>query len=98
MQLDKENQAVQHRAALALQRKLRAIDLSREQDMAELGAVIRTDQGCFFLAISAGTAVVDGESIMCISADSPIGQSLYGAEEGDYISFRTKEYEILSVF
>ena len=98
MQLDKENQAVQHRAALQLQRKLREIDLSKEQEMAELGAVIRTDQGSFFLAISAGTATVDGESIMCISEDSPIGQSLYGAEEGDFIAFRKREYEILAVF
>ena len=98
MQLDRENHAVQRVAALQGLAKLRTIDLNKEYEEAEFGAVIRSDNGNFFLAISAGKTHIDGELFYIISVDSPIGQSLLGAEPEDIIFFRTREYDIEDVF
>ena len=98
MQLDRENHAVQRVATLHGLAKLRAIDLNQEHEEAELGAVIRSDKGSFFLAISAGKTMIDDELFYIISIDSPIGQALLGAEQEDIIFFRDREYDILDVF
>ena len=98
MQLDRENHAVQRVSALHDLNTLRSIDLNKEYEEADFGAVIRTDRGSFFLAVSVGKAHIDGEMFYIISMDSPVGQALLGAEEEDTIFFRDKEYEILAVF
>lgn len=97
-QLDRENHAVQRVAALNTLAQLRSIDLSRSFEEADTGAIIRSDKGSFFMAISAGKIELDGELIHLISVDSPIGQALLGAEEEDTIRFRNRDYEILEIF
>ena len=96
-QLDRENHAVQRVSALKSLSLLRAIDLSRIYQEADTGALIHTDQGYVFLAISAGKIELDGISCRLVSIDSPFGQAFLGAEEGDDIHFRGRDYEVLAV-
>ena len=96
-QLDRENHAVQRISALKSLDLLRSIDLGLLFEEADTGALIHTDRGYIFLAISAGTIEIDGQMCRLVSVDSPFGQSFLGAEEGDDIQFRHQDYEVLTV-
>ena len=96
-QLDRENHAVQRVAALQSLQALRHIDVGRRYDEADTGALLHTDKGYIFLGISAGSIELNGESCLLVSVDSPIGQAFLGAEEGDFIQFREREFEVLAV-
>ena len=96
-QLDRENHAVQRVAALKSLERLRAIDLGQHYDEAETGALIETDKGYVFLAISAGKVDLNGKLCRLVSIESPFGQAFLGAEEGDQIHFRGQDYEVLAV-
>jgi hypothetical protein len=56
-----------------------------------LGAFMKTTMGNFFLSVSIGQVEIEGEKIMIISPQSPIGALLMHKGVGDSFSFRGKE-------
>ena len=62
-----------------------------------LGSLIRTDNAIYFIAISAGKFVDDGNEVFCISAATPIGKLLFGKSPGDVISFNGVNQKVLEV-
>ena len=56
-----------------------------------LGAFIKTSMGDFFLSVSIGQVEIDGNKVMIISPQSPIGALLVGKIVGDSFSFRGQE-------
>ncbi|TWR23888.1 3-oxoacyl-ACP synthase [Mucilaginibacter achroorhodeus] len=64
---------------------------------AEAGSVVATDNGSFYLAVSAGILSVDGKSYFAVSAASPIGLHIKGKTAGEKFSLNGKDYNILSV-
>ena len=97
MQLDRENHAVQRVKALQDLQQVRSLDIDKPRDTAEEGALLYTNNGIFFFAISAGKVVIEGQEVHIISISSPIGQAFYGAAEEEEIVFRNKEYEIIEI-
>jgi len=73
---------------------LNKINLYRSYSLVDLGSLVNTDQGYYFVAIGLGKVEVNSESIMVISLESPIGQLLKGKRTGDTISFREKNIKI----
>ncbi len=61
------------------------------------GSLVYTDQGNFYLSISAGQLQLDKETIFAISAVSPIGKLLLGKEKGSTFDFNGKKYQIKEV-
>lgn len=61
---------------------------------AENGSIVITDNGNFYIAISAGTLLVDGESYFAISQASPIGMKMRGLKGGDSFTLNGKPYQI----
>ena len=59
-----------------------------------LGAFIKTSMGDFFLSVSIGQVEIEGNKIMIISPQSPIGALLIGKIVGDSFNFRGKEMVI----
>jgi hypothetical protein len=62
-----------------------------------LGALMKTSMGNFFLSISIGQVEIEGEKVMIISPQSPIGSLLMGRMVEDSFSFRGKEAVISGV-
>lgn len=58
------------------------------------GSVVLTDQGNFYLSISAGQLKVNEQIYFAISAVSPIGKLLLGKVKGEMFSFNGKNYQI----
>lgn len=62
-----------------------------------LGSVVFTTTSNYFISISAGEFKVEDDTFYAISANTPIGQLLFGKSVGDVINFRNLEFKITKV-
>ena len=76
---------------------LNHINASTSSKTALQGSLVITDNGKFYIAISAGTLLLNGEAYFAISPASPIGLSLSGKKAGDEFSLNGKQYRIVSI-
>jgi transcription elongation GreA/GreB family factor len=97
MQQDTNRNLAQLTEASKLMVVLNRINIGSASPKADLGSLITTNNGNFFLAISAGTLTVDGQQYFAISPASPIGLKLQGLKAGDEFSLNTKAYQVQSV-
>ncbi len=90
-----------HRQLLAdaqqMEQVLTNIDIHHHAGPARLGSLVETNNGRFFLAISAGQLDVQGTTYFAISAASPIGQLILGKAPGQQFVFNRIDYQILDV-
>jgi len=61
------------------------------------GSVVRTNNGNYYVSISAGALKVDNIVYYAISAASPIGEKLAGLSKGNEFNFNGKKYIIEGV-
>ncbi len=96
-QLDREMngrmfEQAQHERAL-----LDKIDLEIMFSKVAFGALVETTMGHFFVGIGVGIVEFEGQKIMAISPQSPIGQVITGKSVGDSFDFRGKMQKIISI-
>jgi len=96
MQQEKDRNTIQLNEANKLMVALNTVG-TNPSTIAETGSVVITDNGRFYLAISAGTLVVDGVSYFAVSPVSPIGMKLKGLKAGDGFDLNGKGYRIKEV-
>lgn len=73
------------------------INPALKNDSAETGSLIITNAAKFYVAISAGAILVDGETYMAISPASPIGVKMKGLKAGNEFNLNGKVYKIESI-
>lgn len=56
-----------------------------------LGALVTTSVGVFFVSVSAGMVAIDGQKVIAMSPQSPLGASLMGKQVGDSFLFQQKK-------
>lgn len=61
------------------------------------GSLIKTNRGYLFLSIAAGKAVIEGEEIIALSQQSPLGKQLTGLKDGDTATINNTQYIIESI-
>jgi len=66
-------------------------------EIASPGSVVYTNNGNFYLSISAGQLMAEGKSFYAVSPASPIGMQLMNKKAGEQIAVNGKTYEILAV-
>lgn len=66
----------------------------REAVTVRSGSLVLTNQGSFYISISAGQLQLDGKIYFAISAASPIGKLLIGKSVGEEVAFNGKKYLI----
>ena len=76
---------------------LSIIDISHLHSIADVGSLVETTKGYFFISIDWGRIQIKGENYFVISIESPIGRLLKNKKKGDSIQFRDTAYDILSV-
>ena len=96
LQLEMEKVSKQLHAVHEMKTTLRRIDITKTTTTVNLGSIIVSDAGQYFLSISAGELSIDNSLYYAVSANSPIGRLMLGAKAGDKINFR-KEITILEV-
>lgn len=65
---------------------------------AQLGSLVETTKGIYFIAISLGLLRVFETDIFAISPVAPIAKLLIGKNEGDFIVFNKERIEIKRVY
>jgi transcription elongation GreA/GreB family factor len=96
-QLEIEKNGVQLAEALRLKQTLEQIQPDLETKIARLGSIVITNQGNFYLAISAGQFIIDDKVYFVISPASPIGQKLMGLHVEQGFSFNKKDFSVLKI-
>ncbi|QKJ32030.1 3-oxoacyl-ACP synthase [Mucilaginibacter mali] len=76
---------------------LNRIGTSGQSETVEEGSVVKTNNGSFYISVSAGILKLGDDSYFAISAASPIGVKMLGCKAGDEFSLNGKAYTILSV-
>jgi len=76
---------------------LSAIDTHQTHNVANVGSLIKTDKGYFFISIGWGRIQIQDGIYFVVSIASPIGRLLKDKKKGDSIQFRNMSYDILSV-
>lgn len=76
---------------------LQRIDPETTTTIVTEGSLVYTNNGNFYVAISAGKLNVDGAIFYAISLSSPIGMQLKGKKEGDSFSLNNRDYNIKQI-
>ena len=97
LQLEMEKAGQQLQAVLQMNKTLDKINLKNSSSIAHLGSLVKTNQGTYFLSISAGQLVVKSENYFAVSVSSPIGKLLLGKKEKEEVLFNGKKITILTI-
>ncbi|MEZ5017907.1 MAG: hypothetical protein R2800_12690 [Flavipsychrobacter sp.] len=76
---------------------LQRIDSETTTTIVTEGSLVYTNNGNFYVAISAGKLNIDGAIFYAISLSSPIGMQLKGKKEGDSFSLNNRDYNIKQI-
>lgn len=76
---------------------LNSITTSGVTSQVENGSVVTTNNGNFYIAISAGVLTVNGDSYFAISLASPIGLKMKGLQVKDEFNLNGKLYKVESI-
>lgn len=77
-------------------RLLKAVEIT-DADVVKHGSLVNTNEGMFYISVSAGQLNAEGQVVFAISPASPIGKLLLGKKKGDSFSFNGKNYLIEAV-
>jgi hypothetical protein len=77
--------------------QLNTIDVAKTCLQASQGALVVTDKLVFYMAAPLGKVNVDGQAVMVISFQSPVGKVMLGKVAGETFALNGVEYRIDSV-
>jgi transcription elongation GreA/GreB family factor len=89
-QIDKDLNTRQLLEAQKLKAELLKIDLKPTLGIVQLGSLVYTSMGNYFLAISAGKIILENEVYFALSGASPLGTKLLHKKIGDNVDFNGK--------
>lgn len=87
----------QLRKAQVLKNELSKISLEVDVTSVQLGALVVTSQGKYFISIGLGKINVLGDDCYAISGGSPLGIAMMGKQKGQKINFQGRNIEIIDV-
>jgi transcription elongation GreA/GreB family factor len=97
MQQETDRNVVQLNETNKLKVTLNQLNYLVKSDIAETGSLVITNNGNFFIAISAGVLMVKGETYFAISPASPVGLILKGQKTGYEFDLNNKHYLIKKI-
>lgn len=97
MQMEEAKNQAQLSEALEAKRLLATIKPERKNNKADLGSLVVTDQGIYFIAVGIGKIRITEETVFGISMNSPIGKVLKNKQIGDKFTFGDRQMLILAI-
>lgn len=97
LQIEQANTRAQLQEVLNQQAALEKIDPNIVSSMVVNGSLIKTNRGYLFMSIALSKAVIDGNAVIALSPQSPLGQKLMGLKTGNVGLINQMEYHIESI-
>ena len=97
MQLAAEQNAKHLVEARKLQQALNQIDPASKHSKVEVGCLVETSNGNYYLSISAGKIELEGVIYFAVSPSAPIAQVLLGAKVGDSRTFNGNTFLVKGI-
>jgi len=98
LQIEEANNKTQLIEANRVKNELTRIDLKRSSIKAEIGSLVKTNRGYYYISIGLGKVTLEDTLYFCVSINSPIGTKLLSKTEGDAIEFNGKRIEIEEIW
>jgi transcription elongation GreA/GreB family factor len=98
MEQETKRNTIQLNEANKLKVALNQLNPNIVHDRAETGSLVITNDGNFYIAISAGKIIFNGEVYFAISPASPVGLLLIGRKKGEEFRLKDKHYQIKMIF
>lgn len=98
-QLEQEKLGKQIAELEQLQSNFLRINRDEQHHIIQMGSLIQTSEGLYYLSIPLGKITLTNESqVFCLSPISPLGQLLKGKREGEEITFNNRMIKIEGVY
>lgn len=82
---------------IAQKTELSKLNLKKQYSKVELGSIIITDKGNYFIATAFGKIRIEDKDYYSISAASPIAKCFWNKKIGDKLKFQNREYSIIKI-
>lgn len=96
-QLEIEKNSAQLAEALKSKDALERLSPDTIMSTAQVGSLVITNQGNYYLAVAAGRIELNGRTFYIISPASPLAQKLLGCKVSDAPAFRDKSFVIQEI-
>ena len=97
VQQEINNLQIQLNENLKAQNSLKFINVNAHQIIG-LGTLVQTEKGFFYIAVSLGEIIFDGEKIFLISAESPLAKAFLGKKINDAFNLNGLMQKIKNVW
>lgn len=77
---------------------LNQIQVGHIHENIQLGSIVRTTNGNFFLSAGVGEIQIDDQKFITISLASPLGSKLLGKRKGDSVEINTRKFLVTEIF
>ena len=96
-QLEIEKNTRQLAEAGKLKRLLGEFSGETVSSVAQLGSLVQTNNGWFYISLSAGKVELGDITCICLSPVSPLGVKLMNLQSGDTFSFNGRSFQVQAV-
>ncbi len=76
---------------------LQKIDIERSYNKVELGSIVSTNEGNYFISVAFGKVKIVGKECYAISKSAPLAKAMHGLIQGDKINFQQRTIEIKEI-
>jgi transcription elongation GreA/GreB family factor len=97
MQIERDRHAEQYTKLLHSLELLSAIKTDLICKKVESGAIVKTKDSNYFIAVALGKHLIEGENYIVLSPSSPLGQALLGKRKGEDFDFNKVKGHIESI-
>lgn len=97
MQQEQNKAARQLMENLKLKKVLDSLNPAIVYEKAQLGSLVRTSEGNFYLSVSLGQLQIEKEQFMTISPVSPLAQQFMGKQQGEEVQLNGRRFYIEEV-
>ncbi|MEP5613748.1 MAG: hypothetical protein ABJP45_15960 [Cyclobacteriaceae bacterium] len=77
---------------------LKSIDVKKQSNKVEFGAIVFTTGSNYFIATGLGKITVNSTDFLVVSAMAPIAQSMLGKQEGEDFTFNGNSFNVTKIF
>jgi transcription elongation GreA/GreB family factor len=96
-QLEQEKLRYQIHEFQKMQDIVQKINPSKTNSKINLGSLVETDKGWFYISVGLGSLTFKEQLVFAINPEAPVGKALIAKEKGDSIHFNGVESEIIQV-